>query len=121
MQTVRSDTDTIHTSDDGRYTVRVVKRQRTKPLPEGARYVGRPTALGSRIKPKDRSEEERANIIAAFTAEFADEGSWCPKRADRMAELLAELREEGELTLACWCAPKACHADVLSGYLLTRA
>ncbi|MBT3271223.1 DUF4326 domain-containing protein, partial [Candidatus Poribacteria bacterium] len=108
-------------SDDGRYTIRVVKRQRTKPMPEGARYVGRPTALGSRFKPKDRSDEERANIIAAFTEEFSDEGSWPPKRVDRVAELLTELRENGELTMACWCAPKACHADVISEYLLTRA
>ncbi|MAF12308.1 hypothetical protein CMK11_17820 [Candidatus Poribacteria bacterium] len=121
MQTLRSDTDTLHTSDDGRYTIRVVKRQRTKPLPDGARYVGRPTALGSRFKLKDASDEARAATISTFAEDFADEGAWEPKRAERVAELLAELRETGELTLACWCAPKACHADVISEYLLTRA
>ena len=120
MHTERRETDTLHTSDDGRFTIRVVKRLRTKPLPDGARYVGRPTARGSRFKLADRSEEARAATIAAFTAEFADESAWEPKRAERIGELLDVLRETGHLTLACWCAPKPCHADVISAYLLAR-
>jgi hypothetical protein len=120
MTTERKETDTLHTSDDGEYTIRVVKRQRTKPLPDGARYVGRPTAMGSPFKPADKSDKARADTIAAFTAQFADEDAWEPKRAARFAELLGELRENGSLTLACWCAPKPCHADVISERLLSR-
>ena len=114
MTTDRRETDTLHTSDDGEHTIRVVKRLRAKPLPDGARYVGRPTAMGSRFKPANKSDEARADMIAAFTARFADEDAWEPKRAARFAELLDELRENGSLTLACWCAPKPCHADVIS-------
>ena len=120
MKTERTDTHTVHTSGDGAYTIRVVKRQRTKPMPEGARYVGRPTAMGSRFKPADTSDEARADTIAAFTTEFADEDAWEPKRAARFAELLDELRGNKSLILACWCAPKSCHADVISERLLAR-
>ena len=36
---------------------------------------------------------------------------------DSQPQLLADLPSLAGLTLACWCSPLACHADVLAGVL----
>jgi len=35
-----------------------------------------------------------------------------------VVRLLRLYRQRGELTLVCWCAPEACHGDVLKKVLL---
>jgi hypothetical protein len=65
--------------------------------PDGAVYVGRPTKWGNPyVIGRDGTRDE---VIEAYR-------EWIGKRP----ELLAELRGKH---LVCWCAPKACHADVL--------
>lgn len=41
---------------------------------------------------------------------------------ERIAELerLTELAREGDLVLLCWCAPKACHGDVIREIIMER-
>ena len=46
---------------------------------------------------------DRGEVIERYRA-------WLAERPD----LLAEVRGLRGLRLACWCAPKACHADVLA-------
>jgi uncharacterized protein (TIGR02996 family) len=84
-------------------------------------YVGRnihhtdwkkhPLANPFRLKKGD-TDEERAACIARYRA-------WLLTLPD-LSEQLAELRtatRNGELPLGCWCAPRACHADVLAELL----
>jgi len=45
----------------------------------------------------------RADVIARYEA-------WLPEQP----ELIAALPELASKTLGCWCAPQACHGDVLA-------
>lgn len=70
-------------------------------MPEDAVYVGRPSEWGNLFKiGRDGTREE---VIKAFEA-------YALERLKRKPDWLAPLRGKD---LVCWCAPKACHADVL--------
>lgn len=63
-------------------------------------YVGRPRRWGNPfVIGRDGS---RAEVIAKYRA-------WIVEQSDLMRSL-GELRGRN---LVCWCAPQACHADVL--------
>ena len=63
-------------------------------------YVGRPTIWGNPfVIGRDGSREE---VIAKYEEYLLNE----PKLLRRLHELRGK-------HLVCWCAPKACHADVL--------
>lgn len=82
-------------------TPRVFNKKRPNDLPASYVYVGRPSKWGN---PYERGRDgTRAEVIAKFEAEL---------RADpiKLALVKRELRGRH---LVCWCAPKACHADVL--------
>ncbi len=67
-------------------------------------YVGRPTKFGNPFV--IGRDGNRAAVIAKFE-EYLKESP----------ELLKAVREELRgRDLSCWCAPKACHADVLLRY-----
>lgn len=62
-------------------------------------YVGRPTIWGNPFKAgRDGTREE---VIAMYRIYL---------KASRLYDMLYTLRGKD---LACWCAPKPCHADVL--------
>ncbi len=64
-------------------------------------YIGRPSKWGNPFAiGRDGTRDE---VIAKYQA-------WLLKQPDLMAAL-PELKGK---TLGCWCAPKACHGDVLS-------
>lgn len=86
----------------------------------GAVFVGRPSPLGNPYKlARNASDAERAACIAQYS-EWLDS-----KLADISTDeayMFAQLRnrvQEGPLTLVCWCAPKACHADIIAERLRT--
>lgn len=65
-------------------------------------YVGRPTKWGNPfVVGKDGTREE---VIAKYRA-------WLRNHPD--LTLLLIVKELRGKDLACWCAPEACHADVL--------
>jgi hypothetical protein len=67
----------------------------------GAINVGRPSKWGNPFKiGRDGTREE---VIAKYRA-------WIMNQPDLLAEV-ATLKGE---TLACWCFPKRCHAEVLA-------
>ena len=67
-------------------------------------YVGRPTKWGNLfIIGKDGTREE---VVAKYR-------EWLLNQPELIEEARAELRGK---VLACWCAPSACHADVLSEF-----
>jgi hypothetical protein len=70
-------------------------------VPPGSVYVGRPTKWGNPFvigRDGDRSE-----VIARFEQYLLD-------RPELVEAARRELRGK---SLVCWCAPLACHADVL--------
>lgn len=63
-------------------------------------YVGRPTKWGNPfVIGRDGTREE---VIAEYR-----------EMLENSPDLLAALPELRGHNLACWCAPQACHADVL--------
>jgi hypothetical protein len=73
-------------------------------------YVGRPTVLGN---PSTLEAYTRTDAIARYRI-------WLRQQWQRQGEVHAALlqlarryHERGELTLACWCAPQRCHAEVI--------
>jgi hypothetical protein len=78
-----------------------VYNKRDKDCPKDAVYVGRPTKFGNPfIVGKDGSRDE---VVHKFKqAVFSN-----PAFIERVGK---ELKGKD---LICWCAPKACHADVL--------
>ena len=79
---------------------RVYNRRRGD-APPGAVYVGRPTKWGNPIRLDD--ESERDEVIVNYEA-------WLLRQQHLVEAARRELRGKD---LVCWCAPLACHADVL--------
>lgn len=74
-------------------------------VPKDAVYVGRPTQWGNPyIIGKDGTREE---VIAKYRWDLEHS---CQKYPKTMRFKFEELKGKD---LVCWCAPEACHADVL--------
>lgn len=64
-------------------------------------YIGRPSKWGNPFE--IGRDGTRAQVIARYER-------WLRSHP----ELLAELDELAGKTLGCWCAPRACHGDLLA-------
>lgn len=76
-------------------------------------YIGRPTPLGNPWR--ESAELSREEVIAKYKKWL--DLQWQTGNIRVKAELLrlAKLyRENGELQLLCWCAPKPCHGEVIA-------
>lgn len=81
---------------------RVFNQRRRDEVPSGAVYVGRPTKWGNPFEiGKDGTREE---VIRKYKIWLVE------SRPDLILAAQQELRNKD---LVCWCAPEACHADVL--------
>lgn len=69
-------------------------------------YIGRGSVWGNKSEMKDRSDSERARVIQDYRKQLRDQ----LKSGTITKEMLLDL--DGK-RLACYCAPKACHGDVL--------
>ncbi len=77
-----------------------ILNKRCDHIPATAVYVGRPTAWGNPfVIGKDGT---RAEVVRKYEAYLL-----------ASPELLARLPKLAGKDLVCWCAPEACHADVL--------
>lgn len=69
-------------------------------------YIGRGSVWGNPFPMKDKSEQERSRVIKAYR-----QWLWLQQMQGQITkEMILDL--EGK-RLACYCAPKACHGDVL--------
>lgn len=69
-------------------------------------YIGRGSIWGNPFPMKDKSEQERYRVIKAYR-----QWLWLQQMKGHITkEMILDL--EGK-RLACYCAPKACHGDVL--------
>jgi len=79
---------------------RVLNKKLIRNAVENSFYVGRPSIWGNPfVIGKDGTREE---VIAKYEAWLAQQ-----------PQLLSRLHELRGKNLICWCAPQACHADVL--------
>ena len=72
--------------------------------PENTVRVDRRSRWGNPFVMKDKSDAERNRVCDAFEEMAA---KWTP---ETIAALKKDLKGK---SLACWCAPKRCHADTL--------
>ena len=74
-------------------------------------YVGRPSVLGNRfLIGRQHTRHECIDLYRSWLRAEWKNGSAVKEELLRLARTY---RERGELTLVCWCAPSACHADVI--------
>ena len=88
-----------------------VYNKRHNDAPNDAIYVGRPTKWGNQFKigdPHPQSDTGKTKMTRNDVVE------WYRYYLHHTPELLAAAKSElrGK-DLVCWCAPEACHADVL--------
>jgi len=73
-------------------------------------YIGRPSPLGN---PFTVREHGREGCIEKYGVWLRRELNTNPEVKREMNRLYWLYKREGKLTLICWCAPLACHGDVL--------
>jgi hypothetical protein len=73
-------------------------------LPEGARYIGRPSRWGNPFKlGRDGDRDEIMAKYGVWLEEKLNDETFCKDLA-KLAKATA---------LVCWCKPEACHGDQL--------
>lgn len=89
---------------DGDYRLprpRVINRRRSLNMPDGAVYIGRPSRWGNPFEIGRHGD--RAAVVARFR-------EWLLAQPDLVAAVRRDLAGRD---LVCFCAPAACHGDVL--------
>lgn len=76
--------------------------ERVSELTDGAIYVGRPTKWGNPFEIDEENGQTREIVIEHYRV-------WLMTQPDLLVQL-GQLRGHD---LVCWCAPQACHADIL--------
>jgi len=80
---------------------RVWNKRGATAIPAEAVYIGRPGRWGNPFR--IGRDGDRAAVVAKYRA-------WVFKRPELLASIREHLRGKD---LVCWCAPEACHGDVL--------
>ena len=78
---------------------------------QGGEYVGRPSVLGNRFLIGHR--HTRRECIERYRTWLRAEWKNGGAVKAELLRLARKYRARGDLTLVCWCAPSACHADVV--------
>lgn len=81
-----------------------VLNKRIHGIPEGARYIGRPSRLGNPfVIGQDGTREQ---VIELYRR-------WIWQQMHDNPEMLRLVAELEGCDLVCWCAPASCHGDIL--------
>lgn len=76
-------------------------------------YIGRPSPLGNPYTLEDPSDDlARAHVIEQYRA-------WFIEQIDN-PEFRQAVEKVRGYDLGCWCAPRACHGDVILEWLATN-
>lgn len=91
--------------------MRILNRRNFAKIPEGAVYVGRPSPFGNPFEiGKDGNRDE---VIDKYREYFFDKIKKSLRFKKDVIKLLGR-------DLVCWCAPLACHAQVIIDWLRSR-
>jgi hypothetical protein len=84
----------------------VVNKYKVNMLDPDIVYIGRGSPFGNPFKMLDKSDVERDRVVKEYKLYLWKMIKSDPNIRDKLLEL------DGK-RLACYCAPKACHGDVL--------
>lgn len=90
----------------------IVRNKRTYKGP--GEYIGRPSILGNPFEMK--AEKDRDKVIAEYREWFKIQIKENPNFKEELIRLY-KIALKQELNLICWCAPKACHGDVIKDWI----
>ena len=96
------------------YTVHVVNRKTY--TGKGGHYIGRPSPLGNPFTVKQHGHGTAIDLFKDWL-----NIQWVTNNQPVIRELLRlamELRDNKEITLICWCAPKPCHGNIIGKALI---
>lgn len=91
--------------------IKVISRRGAQPY-TGV-YIGRPNPLGNPfILGQDGTRDE---VIAKYRTWLVDKWFTEPdsKTHIELKRFIQKYKDDGQLTLVCWCAPLACHGNVI--------
>jgi len=95
--------------------IQIVSRKQEK----GGIYVGRPTPLGNPFV--IGVDGSRSQIIGKYRFWLVEKLLWDSQQRQALEHLVHLYQRGMVLCLACWCAPQACHAEVIREAILARA
>jgi Domain of unknown function (DUF4326) len=75
-------------------------------------YIGRPSALGNPFV--IGTDGSRAQVIAKYRQWLREQWRTHGPARQELERLVQRYQRTGQLTLLCWCAPHACHGDVIA-------
>ena len=84
--------------------MRILNKHRLKGFYKEMVYIGRPSKWGNPFVMNGENDRER--VIAQYEQYLLNS-----------PDLLAQIGELKDMDLVCWCAPRACHGDVLKKYV----
>jgi len=76
-------------------------------------YIGRPSVLGNAFP----VSMGRAECIAAYKAQFDTSMTHDSDKKRIVDALIARVLAGEHIYLSCFCAPQACHGDVIKAYI----
>ena len=91
-----------------------ILNKKTDVIPADSVYVGRPSPIGN---PFHIGEDGTREEVIAKYKEWLGKQDMHSDAAAEMCRLANLYIQTGELALVCWCAPEACHADVIKKYI----
>lgn len=93
--------------------IRVVNKHKHKPTPDDI-YIGRGSALGNIFKIGEHGSREE--VIAQYR-EYLRRRIACrhPDILRAFKEIMDRERSGKNTNLVCFCAPQACHGDLIAG------
>jgi len=79
-------------------------------------YIGRPSPLGNPfVIGPDGTRDEVIALYKHWLTEIWNNGGINAQLTE--LHRLGDLARAGDLTLVCWCAPQACHGDIIKRFI----
>ena len=80
-------------------------------------YIGRGSTLGNPFAMKDKSDQERFRVIKEYKDYFKQQLLDNSEFRMVIMQLIMNNRSGVDMNLGCFCAPKACHGDIIKNFV----
>ena len=97
------------------HTIQIRNKRVFKQTGENVFYVGRPSVLGNPYSVKQHGRLKCINLYERWlTHAIQEESEAVMATLQEICDAVTQAREQqSHVYLVCWCAPKACHAEII--------